>query len=178
MDVAVRAATAGSDGGRATTTRRPRLGVVKFASCDGCQLTILDVEDHLLEIAERFDIVEFAEATSRRSSGPFDVLLVEGSISTPEQAVEIARLRAEAKSLVVIGACATAGGIQALRTATEHEAFRAVVQDELSKPAPAPGPLPFQQLDEILLVMAWFRRHPEASGLVALAVTDVELPLA
>ena len=133
MDVAVRAsaaaATAGTDAGhgRAMAHRRPRVGVVKFASCDGCQLTILDVEDHLLEIAERFEIVEFAEATSRRSSGPFDVLLVEGSISTPEQAVEIARLRAEAKLLVVIGACATAGGIQALRTAAEHESFRAAV---------------------------------------------------
>jgi coenzyme F420-reducing hydrogenase gamma subunit len=138
MDVAMRAAAAtaaqpmppatqGHATGRSTATRRHRVGVVKFASCDGCQLTILDVEDHLLEIADRFEIVEFAEATSRRSSGPFDVLLVEGSISTPEQAVEIARLRAEAKLLVTIGACATAGGIQALRTAAEHEAFRAAV---------------------------------------------------
>lgn len=125
MDVAVRAAVPSA--GRGTTSRRPRVGVVKFASCDGCQLTILDLEDHLLEIADRFEIVEFAEATSRRSSGPFDVLLVEGSISTPEQVVEIARLRAEARMLVTIGACATAGGIQALRTAAEHEAFRAAV---------------------------------------------------
>jgi sulfhydrogenase subunit delta len=126
MDVAMRVGAASATG-RSTVARRPRVGVVKFASCDGCQLTILDVEDHLLEIAERFEIVEFAEATSRRSSGPFDVLLVEGSISTPEQVVEIARLRAEAKLLVTIGACATAGGIQALRTAAEHEAFRAAV---------------------------------------------------
>ncbi|MBI2763566.1 MAG: oxidoreductase [Chloroflexi bacterium] len=125
MDVAARAAAAGP--ARGTTPRPPRIGVVKFASCDGCQLTILDLEDDLLEIAERFEIVEFAEATSRRSSGPFDVLLVEGSISTPEQVVEIARLRAEARMLVTIGACATVGGIQALRTAREHEAFRAAV---------------------------------------------------
>jgi coenzyme F420-reducing hydrogenase gamma subunit len=103
------------------------VGVAKLASCDGCQLTLLDLEDRLLEIAGTFDIVEFAEATSRRSSGPFDVLLVEGSIATPEQAVEIARLRAEAKLLVTIGACATAGGIQALRAAAAHEAFRAAV---------------------------------------------------
>lgn len=111
---------------------RPRVGVVKLASCDGCQLTILDLEDELLELTDRFEFVEFAEATSRRSSGPFDVLLVEGSISTPEQAVEIARLRAATKLLVTIGACATAGGIQALRTAAEHDAFRAAVY-----PAPA-----------------------------------------
>jgi len=107
--------------------RRPRVGVVKLASCDGCQLTILDLEDRLLELTERFEFVEFAEATSRRSSGPFDILFVEGSISTPEQAVDIARLRAATTTLVTIGACATAGGIQALRTAAEHEAFRAAV---------------------------------------------------
>lgn len=117
---------------RTATVSRPRVGVVKFASCDGCQLQILDLEDELLVLTERFEFVEFAEATSRRSSGPFDVLFVEGSISTPEQIVEIVRLRAATKVLVTIGACATAGGIQALRTAAEHEAFRAAVY-----PAPA-----------------------------------------
>jgi coenzyme F420-reducing hydrogenase gamma subunit len=115
---------------RQGTRHRPRVGVVKFASCDGCQLTILDLEDELLGLADRFEFVEFAEATSRRSSGPFDVLLVEGSISSPEQAVEITRLRAATRTLVTIGACATAGGIQALRTAAEHEGFRAAVYPE------------------------------------------------
>jgi sulfhydrogenase subunit delta len=112
---------------RVVEPQRPRVGVVKFASCDGCQLTILDLEDHLLALTDRFEFTEFAEATSKRSSGPFDILFVEGSISTPEQAVEIVRLRAVTKTLVTIGACATAGGIQALRTASEHEAFRAAV---------------------------------------------------
>jgi len=103
------------------------VGVVKFASCDGCQLTLLDLEDELLDIAERFDIVEFAEATSNRSQGPFDVLLVEGSISTPGQAEEIVQLRRQAAMLVTIGACATAGGIQALRNLGDHDAFRNTV---------------------------------------------------
>ncbi len=102
-------------GARADTVKRPRIGIVKFASCDGCQLTLLDLEDELLAIAERVDLVEFAEATSHRSSGPFDVLFVEGSISTAEQVEEIARLRAVSHRLVTIGACATAGGIQAIR---------------------------------------------------------------
>jgi coenzyme F420-reducing hydrogenase gamma subunit len=181
MDVAARASVAAApaveDAGRGRTAahRRPRVGVVKFASCAGCQLTILDVEDHLLEIAERFDIVEFAEATSRRSSGPFDVLLVEGSISTPEQVVEIARLRAEAKLLVVIGACASAGGIQALRTASEHEAFRAAVYpvpayvDSLATARPVADfvqvdaelrgcPISPEQLVELLVSLATGRR--------------------
>ena len=107
--------------------RRPRVGVVKFSSCDGCQLTLLDMEDELLAITERFDIVEFAEATSNRSHGPFDVLLAEGSISTPEQAEEIVHLRRQATMLVAIGACATSGGIQALRNLGEHDAFRNAV---------------------------------------------------
>jgi sulfhydrogenase subunit delta len=113
--------------GRAAAARRPRVGIVKFASCDGCQLTLLDLEDQLLSIASHFDIIEFAEATSRRSQGPFDVLFVEGSVSTPEQADEIVRLRRQASMLVTIGACATSGGIQALRNLADHDAFRAAV---------------------------------------------------
>lgn len=107
--------------------RRPRVGVVKFSSCDGCQLTMLDLEDELLAITERFEIVEFAEATSNRSHGPFDVLLVEGSVSTPDQAHEIVQLRRQATTLVAIGACATSGGIQALRNLGDHDAFRSAV---------------------------------------------------
>jgi sulfhydrogenase subunit delta len=115
---------------RATSPKRPRIGIVKFASCDGCQLTLLDLEDELLAIAQRVDVVEFAEATSRRSAGPFDVLFVEGSVSTQEQAEEIARLRAVTQRLVTIGACATAGGIQAIRNWFDHEEIRAAVYPE------------------------------------------------
>ena len=107
--------------------RRPRVGVVKLASCDGCQLTLLDLEDQLLPITARFELVEFPEASSRRSEGPYDVLLVEGSVSTPEQREEIVRLRARTRLLVTIGACATAGGIQALRNWADEPAWRAAV---------------------------------------------------
>jgi coenzyme F420-reducing hydrogenase gamma subunit len=106
---------------------KPRVGVVKFASCDGCQLSILDLESELLEVVAHFDIVEFPEASSNRSDGPYDVLLVEGSISTAEQAEQIVELRRQAKLLVTIGACATSGGIQALRNWADHDAFRASV---------------------------------------------------
>lgn len=108
---------------------RPRLrvGIVKMASCDGCQLTLLDLEDELLAIVERFDVVEFPEASSLRSEGPYDVLMVEGAISTPAQATEIIELRRSAKLLVSIGACASYGGIQALRNWSDHDAFRAAV---------------------------------------------------
>lgn len=115
MQTAPRPATARGGTPRGATPRRPRLGIMKFASCDGCQLTLLDLEDQLLDLVTAFDLVEFAEASSHRSSGPYDLVLVEGSISTPEQAEEIARIRRETQLLVTIGACATAGGIQALR---------------------------------------------------------------
>jgi sulfhydrogenase subunit delta len=111
---------------------RLRLGIVKFASCDGCQLSLLGLEDELLDIADRYEIVEFPEASSLRSPGPYDVLLVEGSISTAEQAAEIVELREQARLLVTIGACANAGGIQALRNWSSEEAFRAAVY-------PSPG---------------------------------------
>jgi coenzyme F420-reducing hydrogenase gamma subunit len=109
---------------------RPRVGVVKLASCDGCQLTLLDLEDQLLPIVGRFDLIEFPEATSLRSAGPYDVLLVEGAVSTPEQAEEIVQLRARTRLLVSIGACATAGGIQALRNWTDEPDWRATVYPE------------------------------------------------
>jgi coenzyme F420-reducing hydrogenase gamma subunit len=114
----------------ATAVAAPRVGVVKMASCDGCQLTLLDLEDELLAIGERFELVEFPEATSRRSEGPFDVLLVEGSISTPEQAEQIEELRERSKLLVTIGACATAGGIQAMRNWGNEPEWRAMVYPE------------------------------------------------
>jgi coenzyme F420-reducing hydrogenase gamma subunit len=106
---------------------RPRLAVFKFASCDGCQLQLLDVQGRLLEIADRFSIDHFLEASSRDLPGPYDVGLVEGSISTPADATRIREIRAQCRFLVTIGACATAGGIQALRNWGHADAYAAAV---------------------------------------------------
>ena len=106
---------------------RLSVGIVKYASCDGCQLSLLDLEDELLDVVGTFDIVEFPEASSIRSHGPYDVLLVEGSISTEDQRREIVELRGKTKTLVTIGACASYGGIQALRNWVDHDVVRAAV---------------------------------------------------
>jgi sulfhydrogenase subunit delta len=106
---------------------RPRLGVFKFASCDGCQLTLLDCEDELLAVADRFDLADFREATSATLDGPYDLALVEGSITTPSDRDRIVEIRAHAKTLVTIGACATSGGIQALRNFADVQEFTRVV---------------------------------------------------
>ncbi|MBL6749580.1 MAG: oxidoreductase [Nevskia sp.] len=94
---------------------RPRLAVWKFASCDGCQLSILDCEDELLALAEAVHIANFPEASSAVEEGPYDISLVEGSIITAHDAERIVKVRQQSRLLVTIGACATAGGIQALR---------------------------------------------------------------
>lgn len=104
-------------------TAKPRLAVFKFASCDGCQLSLLDCEDELLAVAGAVEIVHFAEATSRMEPGPYDIVLVEGSITTPDDAARIQDVRANARFLMTIGACATAGGIQALRNWADHQEF-------------------------------------------------------
>mgnify|MGYP000066442937 CR=1 FL=1 len=105
----------------------PTLAVWKFASCDGCQLTLLDCEDELLDIAGAFRIADFAEASSARISGPYDISLVEGSITTEADRQRIHRLREESRVLVAIGACATAGGIQALRNLADVTEFASAV---------------------------------------------------
>ncbi len=102
---------------------RPRLAVFKFASCDGCQLSLLDAEDELLAFAEAVEISFFLEATSEILPGPYDIGLVEGSITTPHDAERIQRIRSECRYLMTIGACATSGGIQALRNWGDHTQF-------------------------------------------------------
>lgn len=94
---------------------RPRVAVFKMASCDGCQLQLLDAEEALLDLAGQLDIANFAEATSHVEGGPYDVTLVEGSVSTEEQIEQVKEIRAATTFLMTIGACATSGGIQALR---------------------------------------------------------------
>jgi len=106
-----------------SSSHRPRLAVFKFASCDGCQLTLLDCEDELLAIADAVEIAYFVEARSQMLDGPYDVTLVEGSITTDEEIQRIKEVRRKSQLLVSIGACATAGGIQALRNWTEVDNY-------------------------------------------------------
>ncbi len=102
---------------------KKRLGVFKFASCDGCQLSLLSCEDELIELAGKIEIAHFLEASSRIEPGPFDIALVEGSITTATDMARIRDIRQQSKTLVTIGACATSGGIQSLRNWVDHEEF-------------------------------------------------------
>lgn len=125
-------------GGATKKPERPKLGVFKFASCDGCQLSILNLEEDLLLLGQVLDIAYFPEASSRMIAGPYDIVLVEGSVTTAEDAQRIQSVREQAKLLITIGACATSGGIQALRNWTDVE---------LLKHSVYPSPQYIQSLD-------------------------------
>ena len=106
---------------------KPKIGVFKFASCDGCQLSLLDAEDELLGIVAAVDIAYFPEATRTMLKGPYDIGFVEGSVTTHQDAQRIQEVRRQCKTLITIGACATAGGIQALRNWKDVDEFVRVV---------------------------------------------------
>lgn len=106
---------------------KPKLAVWKFASCDGCQLSLLDCEDELLAVSEQLHIANFPEASRAVVKGPYDLSLVEGSITTPHDAERIHLIRRQSRYLITIGACATSGGIQALRNFKDVQDFISIV---------------------------------------------------
>ena len=107
--------------------KKPKVAVFKFASCDGCQLSLLDAEDELLLVAGAVDIANFPEASRRVLPGPYDIGLVEGSITTPHDVERVREIRKQCRVLIAIGACATAGGIQALRNWKDVKEFTRTV---------------------------------------------------
>jgi coenzyme F420-reducing hydrogenase gamma subunit len=110
-----------------SSKRKPRVGVFKFASCDGCQLALLNAEDDLLGVARAVDIAYFPEASRTMGKGPYDIGLVEGSITTFDDVARIQQIRRQSRTLITIGACATAGGIQALRNWKDVDEFIQIV---------------------------------------------------
>jgi coenzyme F420-reducing hydrogenase gamma subunit len=108
-------------------TRKPKLAVWKFASCDGCQLSLLNCEDELLSVVSRVEVSYFLEASTATVDGPYDISLVEGSITTEHDIERIQKVRRDSRFLVTIGACATAGGIQALKNFKNVDEFISIV---------------------------------------------------
>jgi coenzyme F420-reducing hydrogenase gamma subunit len=108
---------------------RPTLAVHKFSSCDGCQLSILNLEDELLDLVGAVEVAYFLEASSNIQPGPYDIAMVEGSVTTPHEVERIQKIRAESGILIAIGTCATAGGIQSLRNFTRADELASFTYD-------------------------------------------------
>lgn len=109
------------------SAKRPTVAVYKFSSCDGCQLSLLNLEDELLEVAQAIDFAFFLEAQRGNRPGPYDITLVEGSVTTEEEASRIKEIRRQAGTLIALGTCATSGGIQALRNFLDYPAVESAV---------------------------------------------------
>ncbi len=110
-------------------SHKPTIAVHKFSSCDGCQLSILNMEDELLGLADAVDIAYFLEATRATRPGPYDIAIVEGSVTTEHEIEKIREIRSESKTLIALGTCATAGGVQALRNFADADALANTVYD-------------------------------------------------
>ncbi|AHE68018.1 sulfhydrogenase subunit delta [Legionella oakridgensis] len=106
---------------------KPRLAVHKFTSCDGCQLAFLNAGEALLMLTDLVEVVHFAEAGYLDLATPVDITFVEGSVSTPDEIERIKKIRKQTTYLITIGACATAGGIQALRNTANHKAWMSAI---------------------------------------------------
>ena len=165
--------------------RKPTLAVWKFASCDGCQLSLLDCEDELLALAGEVEIAYFLEARRAIVKGPYDLSLVEGSVTTEHDAKRIRQVRRSSRKLVTIGACATAGGIQALRNFADVKDYLSVVYAspdyvstlETSTPISAHVPVDFElngcpinkrQLLEVITAFLHGRRPNVSSASVCM----------
>lgn len=108
-----------------------RLAVFKFSSCSGCQDELINLREDLLSIIEKVEVAYFLEASSRTEPGPYDVALIEGSISTPHEIEIIKSIRRGSKIVISIGTCAVHGGLQSLRNWMD---YRNVVKQVYPKP--------------------------------------------
>lgn len=106
---------------------KARIAVFKFASCDGCQLSLLDCEEELLTLSTIVDLAYFPEMSKKVDTGPYDIVFIEGSITTEKDRILIHEVRQKSKYLITLGACATAGGIQALRNFADIDTYKNIV---------------------------------------------------
>jgi sulfhydrogenase subunit delta len=93
---------------------KPRIAVFDFACCEGCQLQIVNLEEEILDLLGGADVVEWREAMSEQSD-EYDIAIIEGSITRPEDEARIKEIRSRAGVLIALGACATIGGINKLK---------------------------------------------------------------
>ena len=105
---------------------KPRVAFFDFASCEGCQLQVVNLEEDLLKVLAVVDIASFREATKDHSDD-YDIAFVEGSITRPADESRLKGIRSNAKVLVALGSCAALGGINCLKNFQPQEDVRKFV---------------------------------------------------
>jgi coenzyme F420-reducing hydrogenase gamma subunit len=95
--------------------KKPQIAIHKFTGCAGCQLEFLHLEESFIKLLDLFDISYWVMVKRHNSEGPWDISLVEGGISTPEEIREIKEIRKKSKIVVAFGDCAITGCIPSIR---------------------------------------------------------------
>ena len=115
-----------------------RLATTSLAGCFGCHMSLLDIDERLFELA---GLAEFDRSplTDIKHCGPCDIALIEGGVCNAENVHVLRELRAQAKILIAVGACAINGGVPAMRNAFEIGALLAqAYRDEATGEAKIP----------------------------------------
>lgn len=129
---------------------KPRVAIFDFACCEGCQLQILNLEEDLLNLISIIDPVEWREAISDQSD-EYDIAIVEGSITRPEDQERLKEIRSRAQIIIALGACATIGGVNKLKNRFDTEEVKRFVYDEDAE-MPHLDTAPTKALDEVIKV--------------------------
>ena len=129
---------------------KPRIAIFDFACCEGCQLQIVNMEEELLDLVSVVNPVEWREAMSEQSD-EYDIAIVEGSITRPEDEERLKEIRAHAKTLIALGACATIGGVNKLKNKFDITDVKRYVYGD-SAHMPHLNTAPTKALDEIVPV--------------------------
>ena len=93
---------------------KARVAFFDFASCEGCQLQIANLEEEVLDLIEIVDVVSFREVMKEHSD-EYDIAVIEGSIMRPMDEERLRKIRSRSKILVAFGACACIGGVNKIR---------------------------------------------------------------
>ncbi|MGA2322507.1 MAG: cytochrome B [Sedimentisphaerales bacterium] len=129
---------------------RPRVAIFDFACCEGCQLQIVNLEEELLDLIDNVEVVEWREALSEQSH-EYDIAIIEGSITRPEDELRLEIIRTRAKTLIALGACATIGGVNKLKNNFEMSDVKKCVYGK-SANMPHLETMPTKALDEVVKV--------------------------
>lgn len=112
--------------------RKPRVAFFDFASCEGCQLTVVDCLQTHLDLLEAVEIVQFREAMSEREDD-YQIAFIEGSLARPSDEARLHAIRKQAAIVIALGACAHLGGVNAVRHGWEFDDVRRTVYGEDGK---------------------------------------------
>lgn len=129
---------------------KPKLAVFDFACCEGCQLQIVNMEEEILYLISIVNPVQWREAMSEESDD-YDIVLIEGSITRPEDEERLRRIREKAKIVVALGACAASGGVNRIKNALNLQEAKEIVYGAAAN-MPHLETAPTKAVDEVVTV--------------------------